>query len=264
MKKANVNAFAFIAGIGLMTALTPLSSNAQIIVSDNFNIDYEHIGGQAPTLAQVDGDLWNAGGTGVGGVAVVGGVLEIGGPNRTTNYSVLHLPFDASGITDTISLSVDFAHKPEGGTFYFGFGTDADAYVDNKVGLGFFGDWTDHGGTSATMRMADGYDNHPQDAGIGTFGMTRATGADQYEATLRIDYNPTTDLATFYSDGQQVGSGTYDGPIGGFTVKVDWGLPQPVVLDNLTISVVPEPATIVFFAGLGALMLVIYKRKRGV
>ncbi|MDX2109461.1 MAG: PEP-CTERM sorting domain-containing protein [Verrucomicrobiota bacterium] len=248
--------------IALALCPCPILINAAVIISDTFTTTPGALSGRAPETAQTIGDLWAIDNSDTGNLTVANGTMNLG---VNGSYSKAILPFNDVSVTDTFTLSFDISFTPVSAApvFYAGFGNAAgngSAFSDNSLGLGFQGSFNNTD-TSVTINALSG-----ETRGWGTIyastSLTRATTSDAYVANLKVTYNPVTDQAEFFVNGLSIVSGTYTDELGGLWFKTDhMDANAPVMVDNLTLTTVPEPSVYAAIAGIATMAMAIIRRR---
>jgi len=215
------------------------SSDASVILEDNFNRTDSNLIGDTPSTPQNAGDTWSA---------------DVSTPAWDTDGSQLvmrsgsfdraaGLPLDTSSVGDTIAASVDFEHTGSGDWIGVGLG-DTD-FVKDDVGP-----WMLLNSNGAVTAFAQDDSGARTSVGSGTFTTSE---------TLKITYDFSTETAEYFVGTTSLGSFDYDADGTNFVPNIDRvGLfsksGSPAMADNL--RVVPEPASLAMgLVGFGALAL---------
>ena len=251
-----------LASVVFLAVVTSVKSQADVIEADSFTTNQGSLQNRPVEVPQTAGDEWNIANSSDSNLVVSNGELEIG-PNG--GFAKAIAPFDASSITVPYTLSYTLSFNPGTNTtttFYGGFGngTGNGATFSDYSGAAMFGDYQDSTGTSFTLSAGNG----PTTTLSTT--ITRASTSVDYTMNLSININPTTDVTTFYVNGNSIGTTTYSGQVGGLWFKEDQGGSTTFTgfdISNLQVTTTPEPSTYALMAvGLLALGALLRLRRR--
>jgi len=236
----------------MVLGLFLVAANSQILVNDNFNRADGSLVGTSPTPGP--GGVWaNHSGT-VGQMQISGGQVVV----STANSEDANVPFGSTFTVGTLTASFDInvsAAAPISGGDYE-----------------YFAHFSD-GGTSIFYSRMDIV--APTSGGDYTLGIATATGTAETIFPTDFNFGNTVNLTLAYDFGTGLSSVT----VGSTTIFSTTSQQPPaglsafalrestssgnetILVDNLVVSYVPEPNTMVL-GGLGFLTLLLARRRR--
>jgi hypothetical protein len=218
---------------------------------------------------QTPGDQWKREST----VKINNNQMEI---SQSGTFGKAWAPFDDALLpvgTQTYTFSYDFAvidstwGDSGSSTFYGGLGNGSGTeFVDFQLGIGFHisGNFADD--LTVQLRAGAGGAASGFDDVITT--ISRASDSTDWAASLSFTYTVATGAIDYYLDGNPtaIGSGTYNGDIGGIWFKAD-SLPNTahagfLVDDVLLTNTVPESSSYALITGMLGLAGAMIRRRR--